>query len=194
MDSFKDRIKTYNRITNMSKLVRRYFAVNGFDGIITIIGVLIGNYIIEATTPSSVLITGLAVCISLGVSGVWSAYNSESAERKKEIDDLEKYTLHNLDETVIHYAHGYATKVLAAVNGLSPVITALIPLTPFFFGNLIPIEICFYLAFGLAFLVLLGIGLFLGKISKTNLIVSGVKMVIAGVFTAGLSFLLSFLD
>ncbi|MDZ7838667.1 MAG: hypothetical protein U5N58_12345 [Actinomycetota bacterium] len=163
LDNFRERIKTYNRITNMSKLVRRYFAVNGFDGVITIIGVLVGNFIIETTSYSNVLITGLAVCISLGVSGVWSAYNSESAERKKEIDDLEKFTLHNLDKTVIHYAQGYATKVLAAVNGLSPVITALIPIIPFFFGSIIPLNISFYLSFGLAFLVLVGIGLFLGK-------------------------------
>jgi len=150
-DNFIKRIKTYNRITNISKLVRRYFAVNGFDGVITIIGLLIGNFIIRTVSYSHVLITGLAVCISLGVSGVWSAYNSETAERKKEIDDLEKYTLHNLDRTVIYYAQSYAAKVLAAVNGLSPVITALIPLLPFFFGSLIPIKISFYIAFGLAF-------------------------------------------
>ncbi|MFO7928951.1 MAG: VIT1/CCC1 transporter family protein [Candidatus Humimicrobiaceae bacterium] len=191
---YLEKVKTYNKIANISKIVRRYFAVNGFDGVITIIGVLMGNYIIGTQDYMNVIITGTAVCISLGVSGVWSAYNSESAERKKEIDDLEKYTLHDLDRTVISEAQSFATKVLSAVNGLSPVITALIPIIPFFFGSIIPIEYSFYAGFALAFLVLLGIGLFLGKISKSNLIISGIKMVIAGGFTAGLSFLLKFIN
>ena len=78
------RIKSYNKIAGITKLTRRYFAVNGFDGVITCIGILLGNYIIGVTDYKNVIITGMAIIISLGVSGVWSAYNSESAERKKE--------------------------------------------------------------------------------------------------------------
>lgn len=190
-DYFK-KIKSYNRIANISVIIRRYFAINGFDGVITIIGVLVGNYIIREINYVHVIIMGSAVCISLGVSGVWSAYYSESAERKKEIDDLEKSTLHDLSKTVISDAQGYASKVLSAVNGLSPITTAFIPLVPFFFGRFIPINVCYYLGFFLAFLILFGIGLFLGKISKRNLVISGIKMLLAGVFCVILSLLLSF--
>ncbi|GAG62476.1 unnamed protein product, partial [marine sediment metagenome] len=135
-------------------------------------------------------IAGAAICISLGVSGVWSAYNSETAERRKELDDLEESTLHNLDETIISHAQKFAVKLLAAVNGLSPVVMAFIPLTPFLFGKYIPINICYYSGFALAFLILFGIGLFLGKISRSNLVVSGVKMLVAGGFCIVLSLLL----
>jgi predicted membrane protein (TIGR00267 family) len=192
--SYIERIKTYNRIASISKIVRRYFAINGFDGVITIIGVLVGNYIIGVKDYKHVIIAGAAVCISLGVSGVWSAYNSEAAERKKEIYDLEKSILHNLDETIISKAQKFAVGVLAAVNGLSPVITAFIPLVPFIFGGILPISICYYSGFILAFLILFGIGLFLGKISRGNLIVSGIKMLIAGGFCIGLSLLLTLIE
>ncbi|MEA2016163.1 MAG: hypothetical protein U9O59_05610 [Actinomycetota bacterium] len=189
-----EQVRTYNKIADISKIVRRYFAVNGFDGVITSIGVLVGNYVIGVKEYKHVLIAGFAICISLGVSGIWSAYNSETAERKKEIFDLEESILYDLDETIITRAQKFAVMVLAAVNGVSPVIMAFIPLTPFLFGELIPINICYYSGFALAFLILFGIGLFLGKISRSNLVVSGMKMLIAGGFCVGLSLLLELID
>lgn len=194
LKAYIERINTYNKIAGISKIVRRYFAINGFDGVITSIGILLGNYIIGVTEYINVVIAGAAICISLGVSGIWSAYNSETAERKRELDDLEESTLHNLDKTIISYAQKFATRVLALVNGLSPVIMALLPLIPFVFGKYIPINICYYSGFAIAFLILFGIGLFLGKISRTNLIVSGIKMLIAGGFCVILSLLLKFID
>jgi predicted membrane protein (TIGR00267 family) len=187
-------VKAYNRIANITKLLRRYFAINGFDGVITSIGILVGSYIIRVTEYKHVIIAGSAICISLGVSGVWSAYNSETAERKRELDDLEESTLHNLDETIISRAQKFAAIVLAAVNGLSPVVMAFIPLIPFLFGKYIPINICYYSGFALAFLILFGIGLFLGKISRSNLVVSGIKMLVAGGFCIALSLLLKLVE
>ena len=187
-------IRTYNKIAGISKITRRYFAINGFDGVITSIGILLGNYIIDVTKHKNVLIAGMAVIISLGVSGVWSAYNSEAAERKKEMDDLSESTLYGLEETVISRAQRFATIVLSAVNGFSPAIMAFIPLVPFLFGNAIPIEYCYWVGFGLAFLILFGMGIFLGRISRTNLIISGFKMFIAGGICVGLSLLLTFMD
>ena len=136
----------------------------------------------------------MAVIISLGVSGVWSAYNSETAERKKEMDDLSESTLYGFEETVISRAQRFASIVLSAVNGISPVITAFITLIPFLFGKSIPIEYSYWIGFGLAFLILFGMGIFLGKVSRTNLIVSGIKMLLAGGFVVGISLLLTLMD
>lgn len=191
--AYIERIKIYNKIANISKIVRRYFAINGFDGVITSIGVLLGSYIIGVKEYKNVVVAGAAICISLGVSGVWSAYNSETAERKRELDDLEESTLYNLDETIISDAQKFATRVLAAVNGLSPVLMAFVPLVPFIFGKYIPINICYYSGFAIAFLILFSVGLFLGKISRSNLIVSGIKMMLAGGFCVVLSLLLKFI-
>jgi predicted membrane protein (TIGR00267 family) len=187
-------LKTYNKIAGIAKITRRYFAINGFDGVITSIGILLGNYIIRASEHKNVVIAGMAVIISLGVSGVWSAYNSEAAERKKELDDLSESTLYGLEETVISRAQRFATIVLSAVNGLSPAVMAFIPLLPFILGRNIPIEYCYWAGFGLAFLILFGMGIFLGRISRTNLAISGLKMLIAGAVCVGLSLLLTFFD
>ncbi|MCL5073706.1 MAG: hypothetical protein M1308_22865, partial [Actinobacteria bacterium] len=62
-----NRIRYYNKITNVSKDIRRYIVINGFDGIITIMGVLVGNYVVKVSDYKHVILTSLAVCISLGV-------------------------------------------------------------------------------------------------------------------------------
>jgi predicted membrane protein (TIGR00267 family) len=188
------RIAVYNKVANIPHISRRYFALNGFDGVITIIGVLLGNYIVGTTEYKHVIIAGMAVCISLLVSGVWSAYNSESAERAKELKDLEMTTLHELDGTVISRAQRFATIILSAVNGLSSGVTAFIPLIPFFFGKFIPINVCYYIGFALAFLILTGIGIFLGRISRRNVFISILKMIIAGVFVVLLGYLLTLIE
>jgi predicted membrane protein (TIGR00267 family) len=132
----------------------------------------------------------MAIVISLLVSGVWSAYNSETAERKKEMADLSEFTLYGLEETIISKAQRFAIIILSAVNGLSPAATAFIPITPFLFGKFIPITYCYWAGFGLAFSILFGLGIFLGNISRSNLIISGFKMLIAGGVCVGLSLLL----
>jgi predicted membrane protein (TIGR00267 family) len=53
------------------------------------------------------------------------------------------------------------------------------------------VQSVYYTSIGLALLTLFGVGLFLGKISKENLIISGVKTLIAGVASIIIS---SFLD
>jgi predicted membrane protein (TIGR00267 family) len=110
------------------------------------------------------------------------------------MDDLSESTLYGFEETVISRAQRFATIVLSAVNGISPVITAFIPLIPFLFGKSIPIEYSYWIGFGLAFLILFGMGIFLGKVSRTNLIVSGIKMLLAGGFVVGFSLLLTLMD
>ena len=193
-NAFIQKVKVYNKIANITQITRRYIALNGFDGVTTILGVLLGNYVIGALDFKHVIISGSAVCISLGVSGVWSAYNSESSERTKEIKDLEMSTLHVLDGTIISRAQRFATIVLSALNGITSGLSAFIPLLPFFFGKFISVKTCYYIGAALAFIILIAIGIFLGRISKRNLILSAVKMVVAGAFCIALGFLLEFIE
>jgi len=188
------KIRSYNKITNVSTDARRYFVINGFDGIITILGVIVGNYVVKVTDYKHVVLICFAMCISLGVSGIWGAYLFESAERQKNLEDLENSTLHNLDHTVIYDANRFASRVSGAVNGIAPVITALIPVIPFFFGKVIDIRICYYISFGIALAALFAVGIFLGKTTRTRLIIGGMKMLLAGVFCVALSLILNFIS
>ncbi|GAJ22166.1 unnamed protein product, partial [marine sediment metagenome] len=41
---FLEEIENYNKIVGIAEIARRYFAMNAFDGVLTTIGVLAGNY------------------------------------------------------------------------------------------------------------------------------------------------------
>ncbi|MEM2139142.1 MAG: hypothetical protein QXM96_03235 [Candidatus Woesearchaeota archaeon] len=181
---FWKKIKEYNRIANIEEMARRYFAMNSFDGLLTIIGVIVGNFIAKVNEPKIIISTGLGVCIAMGISGIWGTYLTEEAERKKKLLDLEKMTLSDLEHTKIAKAEKIATILISLVDGLSPFLSAFLVILPFFFVNLIGLKIAYYFAIGIAFSLLMIIGGFLGYISKQNIFIWGLKMVFAGLISS----------
>jgi predicted membrane protein (TIGR00267 family) len=185
------KLKEYSDIASIGEIARRYFAMNAFDGVLTIIGVLMGNYTAHVRDPTVVIVTGFSTCIAMGVSGLWGAYLTESAERKRDLSDLENHTLTDLSQTKIGRASRVAVVVVALVDGLAPFLAALVVLLPFFFSGLLAdVVLSYYASLGMALVVLFAVGAFLGKVSKGSLIVSGLKMIGAGLVSMLLSYLL----
>ena len=183
--------REYDKLANISEIARRYFAMNAFDGVLTIIGVLMGNYVAGVNDARIVLSTGLATCVAMGISGLWGAYLTESAERKRDLDELSKVTLTDMTNTRIGRASRAAIVIVAVVDGLSPLMAALIVLLPFFTaGNTDDLTWAYFTSLGLALLTLFGLGLFLGHISKGRMIIYGLKTVLAGIVSIAISFLL----
>jgi len=181
----------YNGIANIGEIARRYFAMNAFDGVLTIIGMLMGNLAAGVDNPNIVITTGLSTCVAMGISGLWGSYLTESAERKRDLEELSQSTLTDLKHSRIGKASRYAAVVVALVDGISPFLAAMLVLTPFFLHTLFPaIRTIYYTSLGLALLTLFALGMFLGKISKENLILSGIKTVIAGIASIIISTLL----
>ena len=95
---FKDKMKKWNKYSEMSDLgiiVRRKFFNNCFDGALTCAGIVGGLFIvflkgIAENTPSTVIVYGFATALAIGISGLWGAFLSEEAERKKKLIDLKK--------------------------------------------------------------------------------------------------------
>jgi predicted membrane protein (TIGR00267 family) len=185
------RIREYDNLANIGEIARRYFAMNAFDGVLTIIGVLMGNMTAGVDKPKIVVSTGLATCVAMGVSGLWGAYLTEAAERKRDLGELSRYTLTDLDDTRIGRASRAAVVTVALVDGFSPFLAALIALIPFFVVGIFSTIIwAYYASLGMALLTLFALGLFLGRISRENLILYGLKTVVAGVISILISFLL----
>ena len=185
------RLREYDNLANISEIGRRYFAMNAFDGVLTIIGVLMGNLTARVEEPQIVVSTGLATCTAMGISGLWGAYLTEAAERKRDLDELSRYTLTDLKNTRIGKASRVAVVTVAAIDGLAPFLAALFVLIPFFAAGLFPvITWVYYTSLGMALLALFSLGLFLGHISRGNLILYGVRTVVAGLVSILISFLL----
>jgi predicted membrane protein (TIGR00267 family) len=177
-----DHIREYERISGFSQIARRALANNAFDGMLTMIGVLMGNYLGGVRSAITVIRIGIATSISIGVSGLWGAYLAESAERGRELAELEKISLTDLSDTKIGRASRVAVVVVSLVDGLSPLVSSMIVLLPFFFapltGNII---LSYVLSLAVALVGLFGLGMFLGRISGRGLIGYGWRTVVAGI-------------
>ncbi len=173
-------LRDYHRIARVGEIARRYFAMNAFDGVLTMLGILVGSYFGGIRDPASVVTLGLDASFAMGVSGFYGAYMTEKAERRRALNELEESTLSDLSDTDISHASTYATIVVSLIDGLSPFLAAAIAVSPFFLGNAIDIETAYYISFTLAFTELFALGVYLGTISRERMIISGVKMVGAG--------------
>lgn len=186
-----ERLREYNRISEAGQIARRAFVNNSFDGVLTMMGVVTGSFMVGVQDPKVVLVTGLSTAIAIGISGGWGAYLAESAERSHAIDQLEQMTLTELQDTKIGKASRAAVVTVAAVDGLSPFFAAFVVVLPFFLAPLFPsVAYAYYASIGMALLALFGLGVFLGRLSKRNLILSGIRTAFAGIVSMILSYLL----
>ncbi|UCD02003.1 MAG: VIT1/CCC1 transporter family protein [Promethearchaeota archaeon] len=91
-----EKFKTYAKITNLWAIARRYFVNNFYDGMLTVLGILLGFFAVilnqgETSIDSHlVILTGLGSSISMFMSGLTGSYLSEKAEQKKIKEELRK--------------------------------------------------------------------------------------------------------
>jgi len=144
--------------------------MNAFDGVVTIIGVLMGSLSARVMDALVVITTGLSTSVAMGISGLWGAYLTESAERKRSLEEMENHTLTDLSQTRIGRASRVAVVVVALVDGLSPFLASLLVLSPTMFSIYVGGTIqAYHVSLGLALAILFTLGAYLGTISKTNL-------------------------
>ena len=182
----------YRKLARVDEIGRRCLANNGFDGILTIIGVLMGSYVAGIREPRIVLSTGLATCMAMGISGFWGAYMAESAERKHALRELELAMLTDLGDTKQARASRFAVVVISLIDGLSPLVAGMAGLIPFLFAHLFTdIRYVFLAALGLSLVGLFGLGVFLARVAREKVIPAGMRMIVAGLVCVGLSFLIN---
>jgi len=189
--SLLEQVKFLLRITKTNDIIRRYFVVNGFDGALTMMGLIIG-FIVSTPADLSVIINAcLGAAIALGMSGLSSAYISESAERQHALGILEEAMISDLHES----AHGEASRwvpiLVALVNGLAPLVISLLILMPLWLskaGVQLPVP-PLYAAISIALFLIFLLGLFIGHIAKISWLRGGIQTLLVAVLTAGMIFL-----
>ncbi len=186
-------LSLFFKISRSQGILRRYFIVNGFDGALTMLGIIVGFYLSDSTNLNIVMNACFGAAIALGMSGLTSAYMSESAEQKKQLGELEQAMLKDLESSAYGQAARYLPLITASVNSLSPLVISLIILSPIWIAThefILPIgaiETAILIAFGIVFLL----GVFLGEISNSNWLWSGFRTLFIALVTAVLIFLLA---
>lgn len=172
---------------------RRAFANNAFDGALTFLGILLGNIVLNNFQPVTVIYIGLSTCLAIGMSGAFGRFLSERAERRAILRKLEKDLLTNLCDTSLERESREKTVIISMIDGLSPALGAIIPLIPFFLAqaSVISVSVSIIGSFALVFIVLFGLGMFLGKTSEENVILYGGMTVAVGLVTSLIILLIS---
>ena len=180
------------QLTHAHTIARRYFVTNGFDGALTMLGLTMGFYSSDSVATPVIISACLGAAIALTVSGLASAYVSELAEREKELKELEQAVVGDLENT----AHGRAARwvpiLIAVVNGFSPLLMALLIMTPLWLseaGIALPLT-ALECAIVTAFLSLFMLGALLGTVSGQFWLWSGLRTLIIALITAGIVLLL----
>lgn len=180
------------KITRSRGIIRRYFIVNGFDGALTMLGIIMGFYVSTPVHLPIVVNACFGAAVALGMSGLSSAYISEAAEKKKELFELEQAMVKDLGDS----AHGQAARlmpfVIAVVNGMSPLLIALVIISPIWadlYWDILfnPLEAALVTAMAVLFLL----GVFLGRISGTNWLWAGLRTLLIAAVTSGLIFMIT---
>ena len=152
------------------------------------LGILLGFYQVGNTPTPMIIGACLGAAIALAMSGLSSAYISESAERKRELKELESAMATSLEETAHAHAARLSPAIIALINGLSPLMLSLIIMLPLWlpkfthFLLLSPIE----LSISVALFVIFCLGIFLGKISGQFWLLSGFRTLLITLVTAAI--------
>lgn len=179
------------RLTRTHGIVRRYFVVNGFDGALTMLGIISGFHFGVPADLAVTINACLGAAIALGVSGVSSAWVSEAAERRRALDELEAAMAIDLLDS----AHGEAARrvplLIALVNGSAPLLISLLIILPLWLAQLgLPLPVApMHAAVLTALLLVFLLGVFLGRISGISWLRSGLQTLLIAVLTAALIYL-----
>lgn len=185
-------LKTLLEISHSVEIMRRYFVVNGYDGALTMLGLIMGFYVSDRVELGVVITTCLAAALALGMSGISSAYISEAAERRLTLAQLEKAMVTSLDESHHARAAVWIPWLVALVNGMAPLLISLIIIGPLWLADnglvmpVGPLPAAMFVALLMIFLL----GVFLGRVSGAFWLWSGLQSLAVAVVTLGLIYLL----
>ncbi len=188
-----ERIRLLLQISHTHHIARRYFVVNGFDGALTMLGICVAFYGSGTAELTTIIGACLGAAVALGISGITSAYISEAAERRKELQELEQAMFRDLSESAPGQAARFAPWLIALVNGLAPFFISLLIIAPLWLTYMgwLALERPLLSAIVLTFIIIFFLGLFIGRISGTFWLWAGLRTLLIALATGGLITLLT---
>jgi predicted membrane protein (TIGR00267 family) len=178
-------------LSSSQEIVRRYFVVNGFDGALTMLGLMFGFLLNNPADLSIVINVCLGAAIALGMSGISSAYVSEYAERQRALGQLEDAMISDLHDSAHGIAARWAPIAVALVNGFAPLLISLLILSPLWASAAgLPLPLPpLYIAIIIAMILIFLLGVFLGRIAGVSWMRSGLQTLMVAALTAALIYL-----
>ncbi len=180
LKKLRESFELYCEMTDIVSVSRRYFVIGFFDGVLTVLGMIMGAHLTGEASARLIISAGVATALALGVSSAWGAFEAERIEQKIMKNRKEKALLVNERECMMDRAHRFAAYVSSIIHGIAPIVAAVLPLLPYVF---LPEDDAFVAAMVVGFASLFIIGSIMGRIARFNILVSGFRMLLAGIAT-----------
>jgi len=179
------RLKRILRYSESAEYPRRYAVMNAFDGVITILGIILGSKLLGSAEPGQIVAASVGALIAMGVSGASGTYITEMAEQERKIKELQDAMLTNLEGTILVKAHREAALISALVDSAAAIFAGLLAVAPYFLtvAGYIPDVAAFYSSLIISLSLLFTLGVFLGRVAGRSLLFSGLKALGIGCLT-----------
>ena len=187
-------------LTGRYSVARAHIAEEVFDGVLPLLGIILAGliatgmqelFIVFETTLLAALGTGIAHFIS----GFGGTYLAESAEGKQVIEELKESKGSMLSRSAIISVEHETTLFLSFIKGIVPAGSVILTISPMFLALLGWIDYIgsFIASISIGLILLFLLGLLLGRISKSNIWISALKTLMAGLLTLLVLFVVSLL-
>ena len=149
------------------------------DGSLSTLGVLIGA---SAGNFNIIVSAGIGGAIANGISNMLGAFTAEKARQYEDLRKVERAMVStSLKDTLLDKRIGPEVKKAGFVDGIATILGGLVPVMPYFFFDTLQ---AMFIAVLTVLFLLFFLGIYIGKLSKENIMISATKMVVFGVVIA----------
>jgi len=119
------------RAIGFPSLARRYVVLNAFDGVMASLGFVAGYFAGGGASLRGAFKGVAAAGFAMALSGLLSAFLTEAAEQRRELEALERALMRKLDGTLLEESRMLSVALAALVNAVAPLAGALVVAAPF---------------------------------------------------------------
>ncbi|HOQ19165.1 MAG TPA: TIGR00267 family protein [Methanothermobacter thermautotrophicus] len=174
----------------------RYVALGTLDGILAVMGVTLTASGVAGAGGLSVdnyliALTGLSGGVALAMSNAFGSFIGERAEETRTMRELERKMMMDegkLDDTIIHQQARRRVYMSMFTHGFSSFLGSFVPVLPFLLiddrltATIVTVLLCL--------IALLILGVYLGRVSRENILRTSLEVVVIGVLIGVVSLLL----
>lgn len=155
------------------------------DGSLSTLGVVIG----ASTGPSNIILAaGLGGTVANGISNILGAFSAEKATVYEKLKNIEKAMIEkDLKGSFLQKKAESNVVKAGLIDGGATILGGAIPVVPFVFLSQ---SVALLVSVLLVLILLFFLGVYLGKLSKENLLFSGIKMVVYSLIIATMAYII----
>ncbi len=170
----------------------RYLIRGLIDGSLSTLGIVIGASIAIGLSPEAtriIVAAGIGGGIANGLSNIIGAFAAEKTVAHKELERVEQAMLKRgaIKNSELHRETKKRILSSSAIDGLATISGSVIPVLPFF---ILPALQALEWSVAVTLALFFFLGIYIGRISRENLALSGFKMVLFAGATAGIAALI----